>query len=432
MKTSVLEEASSREDIPTLLFFVLLLASFLMRGLREPLLGKSISNLLPMLWACAILLVQYRGVAAASRTARGLVWLTLIALLWCAFCSIVSPYRPSAILQTGKYLSYALVFWAVFSIPRRCQAACRRILLGFLLLLAALGVAELFDPVAPWWDLLRGQITRSMHPRISSTFLWPNQFGLAMVLACLWLGVLGSKRERPQARGIGPLLWIPIPVLLWCVGQTGSRNAWACLLFGSLLLALAKRMSRRMLIALWAGFLLVVATFPVPYLQSGLPSNRILPLVKGIWTPTGQGQKATWKNLAAVNNLSQASDSLRDRWLLAERAWQDILDHPVCGLGPRGFSESSGKEIMHEPGFNPHNILLTVGNETGFPGLLLFLLFLCGLARISWRRINLMLLLSLIALVGQLLDCFLYDNLFSIIWAIVTALGLKAADETPA
>jgi O-antigen ligase len=133
-----------------------------------------------------------------------------------------------------------------------------------------------------------------------------------------------------------------------------------------------------------------------------------------------------------VNNLSQASESLRDRRLLAERAWQDMLDHPLCGLGPRGFSESSGKEIMHEPGFHPHNILLTVGNETGFPGLLLFLLFLAGLARISWRRINLMLLLSFIMLAGQQLDCFFFDNLFSIIWAIVTALGLKAADETPA
>jgi len=432
VKTNVLGEAPSREDLPTLLLFALLLAGSLMRGLREPLLGKSISNLLPMLWAWAILLVQYRGFAAASRTARGLVWLTLIALLWCALCSVVSPHRLSAILQTGKYLSYALVFWAVFSIPRRCQAACRRILLGFLLLLAALGVAELFGPAAPWWGLLRGEITRSMQPRISSTFLWPNQFGLAMVIACLWLGVLGSERETRQARGIRPMLWIALPVLLWCVGQTGSRNAWVCLLFGPLLLALARRMSWRMLIALWAGFLLVVAAFPVPYLQSGLPPNRVFPLVKGIQAPAGQGQKATWKNLAAVNNLSQASDSLRDRWLLAERAWQDMLDNPLCGLGPRGFSESSGKEIMHEAGFHPHNILLTVGSEAGFPGLLLFLLFLAGLARISWKRTNLMILLGFIMLAGQMLDCFLFDNLFCLIWAIVTALGLKAADETPA
>ena len=67
----------------------------------------------------------------------------------------------------------------------------------------------------------------------------------------------------------------------------------------------------------------------------------------------------------------QTEGSAKARMNLIKGAWQASLDHPVFGLGPEGWLEVA--EAYTGDNHNPHNIYLVLTSETGFPGLILYL-----------------------------------------------------------
>ncbi|MHB8093916.1 MAG: O-antigen ligase family protein [Candidatus Aminicenantales bacterium] len=406
--------------------FILMLGSFLLRGMKDPWIGKSIANILPAFWAAGMIWMERRSFRKPSRRLLGVMSSGVVLVAWCLFCSAQSAFPRTGLFQSAKYAVSILVFWGAYSLSPRIHPACEKAVLRFLLVLGFLGLLELFFPAGPVWSILRGEGIAGLHPRISSVFLWPNQFGVIMGMAAAWTGYHYARNAEPGPFGRF-LFWTMTVVGLWGLGQTGSRNAWACFLLASILFASSRGGSWRPAFVQGGVFLMIIAVFPIPYIQMGLLRTGILPAL-GV-SHAASGDRRPLAGLNAVGNISLMEISTANRLRLFGRAWSDMRRRPLCGLGPGAFSESSGKEVLGDRGYNPHNIFLTAGAETGFPGLLLTILFFGGIALAGRRGPNAFLLAGGVMLAAQMIDCFVYDILFLVWWAVVAGLGTRAAHE---
>ncbi len=176
----------------------------------------------------------------------------------------------------------------------------------------------------------------------------------------LFLGpFLLSGRSRRDKILIG------LGVLFLLVGlvRTVSRSTYIAVFVGILATTLAYRgapLLRRLMLSLWATLLL--ALFAVGGTALGLWELNISEPFVALWERGLEEGGRAWM------------------WRVA---FETGIEHPLMGIGPGNFVvsmwERGGQAMV------PHNDLLMVFAETGFPGALLYVAFLLAVLRRVWR-----------------------------------------------
>jgi hypothetical protein len=189
----------------------------------------------------------------------------------------------------------------------------------------------------------------------------------AGILAAIALVLWGSSRARML--GLASLLPLVAGQLV-----SLSRGAWIAVLAGALLMALIKN-ARRTAVAVGAIALLAAVAAPFVLSSDNVISNRVESLVE---TPTNP------------------DPSVRNRYGLWEASVEMWVDHPVSGLGIKGFPayresylpiEASASSDIQDPseGFrqialeSPHNLYLLFLAEQGVLGLAAYGLLLAAM-----------------------------------------------------
>ena len=382
-----------------------LLGGSLLAAIRVPGLGIGLSNLLiagaglTLLWLYHADLGQHQHRLLPPVLAGLAVW------LWSFVSALAGPMPEIGLRSTVKGAFYALALaggLALFAAPARVSGALR-IVLGFLLVLAGFGVVEAIFPESLPFQLLRSEDSLSITPRVASLLPWPNQFGVAMVLGLVVVELLALRLA------IGPgVAWGSRLLLLVQVGQSGSRNSWLLLGAVLLLLVLLRTTPWRRAVVLGAVFAAVVVTLPVPARQLGLRQGSWLPAANRlIETPAG------WST-----SLAHAGLSLNLRLQLWRETVAEIRHHPVAGLGPNVFQAYAGPRVMHELGFNTHNLLLEVWVGLGTVGLLLLASAVTLAVRSRPLGDGVGGLPLAVLLLAQVLDCFTHDPTVVVLMAL--------------
>lgn len=372
----------------------LLLAATVCGEIKVPVLGVGVQNVL--LPACGLgLALRHRtGFRALVTRHRALLGLCAALLAWTFVAAAASPARPLALRTAVKAATFAPLFvgfLALCSVPARARLALRT-LFGFLLLLAAGGVLEALVPDAGMWRLFRSADSLAIQPRIASFMPWPNPFGVTMVGGVALAAALAFRGWLAPGAALAAQLFF-----LTQVAQSGSRNAWGTLGVTLVVLGLWRVLKIWQVAALALVFGGALLLFPVAAWQAGLKEK--VPVIE-VMVPEGARESLS---------IAPARLSLSMREQLWAAAKVHVLQRPIVGLGPGVFSVAVSQEVLGKVGFNTHSLPLNLLVELGVPGLLL-----AGLALLAaWggrdprpgpAGPSLVPLL-----VGQGIDCFLYD-----------------------
>jgi O-antigen ligase len=380
-------------DVPLL---GLLLLSTVLGELKMPGLGIGVQNLI-LPGAAAVLLFLHRDdVGPVVLRHRWLLALLTGLLAWTAIAALASAETALGLRMVIKAFTYALPFLAflvVLSCPGR-QRALHLTVLVFLGLLAFGGVMETAFPDGAVYRLLRSPESLAIQPRTSSFMPWPNPFGVAMVSGIALAGALFTRG------------WIGWRGALICqalfaieVAQSGSRNAWATLL---VVLVVVVALSSLRLRALVPALVFVAAllVLPVAAWQAGLRDR--IPVIEAL-VPKGA---------RTSTSIAPVSLSLELRGRLWRAAADNVARRPWLGIGPGVFSTKVSPGLVEQPGLNTHSLPLNFLVELGLPGLTLVSLALLVALRsghASGGPVHPATAALGALLVGQLVDCFLYD-----------------------
>lgn len=303
----------------------------------------------------------------------------LLLSLWaCYFCagliSALDAASPARSWSTvAAFLRFApFGFYVCFAVRR--EARLRTICL-------AVGVIVALWALDAWVQALTGWSLggRADSLRVSGIF-GADDLKLGPVLASLSPFLLWSARERlGQAGLIIALLFLLGPILL-----AGSRAAW--LTYALVTIAFLWREARSPLRFVgWAGCALVIAALAV-----------------GIaWKTSPRFDARMDRTLLALNGSPQALDTaVSGRLGIWRTAWRMYVDHPVNGVGVRGFRyaypayANAGDRFLSaeacgaaEGACHSHQIVLEILDETGTIGLILWLAGL-ALALRGWRGVS--------------------------------------------
>lgn len=198
--------------------------------------------------------------------------------------------------------------------------------------------------------------------------LGPCNLKLGLVLASLSPFAIHAAGRR-----FGPWGWLLAAVAIGCVILlAGSRASW--ITFGLVLLLSGWHLlgwKRLFGVFAFGGVLLIALTFVSP-----------------------QVQQRVERTLHAFSADQAGVDSaLSGRSRIWSAAWCMTTQHPINGVGPRGFREAfpacdpePGEiaEWGEGPAFHAHQLVLEILSETGFIGLLLWLAG-AAMARRAWR-----------------------------------------------
>lgn len=375
--------------------FALLLLSSVASALPVPLLGVGLPNVVFPLASLAILVLSRRELGSLVRRHALLLSAVGALLAWTALSAAASPKPETAVRFAVKAALYALPFAALLVRFAQVERARRSLdaLLGFLVVLALLGVAESFFPGSAFYGLFRDERSLSILPRISSILPWPNPYGVLLAAGvALSEGMAVRRLATRRTTLLASLLFLSQ------VAQSGSRNAWGVVglvLVAGLVRGVRDRAPLRPagLAAFFAAglFLLPVAAFQLRIERSSPVARALLP-----------------NEYVGSTSLADPllSLSLRGRiWRLAATC---IRHQPVLGLGPGVFTRYATPPVMKRVGLNTHNLPLNLAVDLGLPGLALAGLVLAALRPVRWPgRPAGAALAALLA--GQLVDCFLYE-----------------------
>lgn len=379
--------------------WALLLASTLTNECKLPLLGVGWPNLTLPLFGL-LLLTRIPGALGVLRRERPAPMLAALALLgWSLVASLLSPYPETALRFWVKGalhlpLLAACLAWMA-DVTRARQAA--RVLLAFLVVLALFGVLETAWPSGAPFRALRSAGSLSIEPRVAGLLPWPNQYGVLMAL-----GVALANELRARGLLARTTCALVTLLLLAQVAQSGSRNAYVLLVLALVLLAWRGRL-RWGRAAVWtATFGLCLVLLPVPALQLGL----------GVHAPLA---KTLLPERYRSHALADPLQSLSLRSKLWRAAATEVRARPLTGLGPGVFGTHVSPQLLERYGLNTHNLALEIATALGCVGLALALV--AGLA-LWWPRGHargrpqasaLTELPWLLLLLGQGVDCFVYD-----------------------
>lgn len=348
--------------------------------------------------AVGLLVLHRDAIGAVLAGHRRLLTLVAGLLAWTGIAALVNSETALGLRVLAKTFTYALPFLAflvVLSLPGR-QRAVYLTVLAFMVLLALGGVAESVFPDSALFSLLRSPASLAMQPRISSFLPWPNPFGVAMVSGVALAAALFSHG------------WIGLRGSLFCqtlfiiqAAQSGSRNAWATFLVILVLLALGPFRIRTLFPAL--VFAVALFVLPVAAWQAGLRDrHEHVPVVEAFVPESAR----------TATSIAPVALSVDLRSLLWRAAAENVARRPWLGIGPGVFSTKVAPGVVDRPGLNTHSLALNILVELGLPGLALAVFALLaalrsgyvtgGAVHPAWAPLAAL-------LVGQIVDCFLYD-----------------------
>ncbi|HET8654095.1 MAG TPA: O-antigen ligase family protein [Longimicrobiaceae bacterium] len=276
-------------------------------------------------------------------------------LTWCALGLFTTPYPDVVQPQLVEFSKLGLIILAAVN-ALRTRSQVRFFTIFWLACYALYPV--------------RGTFVNYFvaHYRLFGRALWsgiyanPNDLAaLTLLLLGVCAGVLISETDRWLKR----LALLGVVVLTLLIFMTQSRGALIGLtVFG--LFALAGQRIRLRSVALVCAMAVVVAMLA--------PS--------GVWTRLEGLTKATdTEDLRAVDQEGSAEQ----RWEIWQTALQIIGDHPIFGVGWAAYPLANaayapitggGSEALGAR--DTHSTYLNVTAETGFPGLMLFLVLVFG------------------------------------------------------
>jgi O-antigen ligase len=255
-------------------------------------------------------------------------------------------------------------------------------------------------------------------------FSQPNPFagylGTALPLAvalALWAPRGLPSRTLPAASGPRAWLgdvsrWAPPAAALLAAGVLASlsRGAWLGIaLAGAVVLAVASPRSRRLLVALAVG-LLLLAVLGSGGLLPGPIAERLGVVAEYFGPFDVRRVEPTPENWSVVERMAH--------W---QAAWHMFLDHPWLGIGPGNYAAVYDRYFLPgwlDPLGHAHNYYLNLAAETGVLGLGSFILTLVLAFRAAirglrardpfWRTVALGVLGSLVAIAMHSA----FDNLF--------------------
>ncbi|MFI6596003.1 O-antigen ligase family protein [Nonomuraea sp. NPDC050536] len=244
------------------------------------------------------------------------------------------------------------------------------------LVLGSLAAAALVQAVVGWWQTLSGSGASYAGERIRAvgTFGALDVMGMATVVSygAIIAGAAAlTTRGRSRAAALG-VLAVLLPALVFSL----SRGTWlACAVAAVLMVALTGRRA---------------------FLRAAVVGGCAVVLLAG----TGPSSDTLTARLSSITAAAtQPDQSVTDRYGLWQAATGMWSDHPLLGVGPRGFVlhrdryaplQVSASSDTDDPvnGFHreelrsPHNMYLLVLSEQGLLGLTAFCL-LCA-ALIVW------------------------------------------------
>lgn len=200
-----------------------------------------------------------------------------------------------------------------------------------------------------------------------------------------------------------------LPCLAVAVVQRGALRSWAVVGAAVLLVANLAALSRGAWVAVAVAALVVVSRGRPRRL---LATVAILGIAAAVVVPSvaSTGSKIGQRAASLLSSGSAPDQSLIDREALWRAATQMALDHPLTGVGPRGFADhrdayadfsllgssdiSFGGSFQQIALKSPHSMYLLVASEQGLiaAGVLLTVLLVVlarGLVRAARRRTDL-------------------------------------------
>lgn len=330
-----------------------------------------------------LLYVRFRGGGALLSAQAWALTSVLFFAYWVPelISSVDAVDRARAFRETAVDLRYLPFLWLAASAV--ADARGRRITFGGLaaivavwtfdaLVQAASGTSPLFFAMDAANEAIRGK--QLCEP---NDYLLLDRLGGVLGPCNLKLGVLLASLSPfalyAAGRRLGRWGWLLAAIAVGCVILlAGSRASW--ITFGLVLLLSGWRMlgwKRLFGVFAFGGAMLLILTFVSP-----------------------QVHERVARTLDALAADQVGVDSaLSGRGRIWSAAWCITTQHPLNGVGPRGFREAfpacdPGRGAIAEWGLGPalhaHQIVLEILSETGAIGLLLWL-SAAAMARRAWR-----------------------------------------------
>lgn len=352
----------------------------LLAGVRLPILGGDGGASLGDIVSVLLVLVATREwwLGRATISAPGAVAFGGIVVA-IALSTLGSSIPDTSVVGAARWLQeIVLVPLSVAVVARRPDDL--RVLGGFFVggavIQGAVGVEQYLTGTGA---VIGGQPVRAV-----GTFGASNITGMSVAVAVgllVSLAALVTARTRRTA-----LLWLACTAFLAVpLALSFSRGTWMAVAAGGAVVVLAR--SRR-LFAVLACAAVVAATLLVLVMHTGGTSDNAL--------------ERRVSSLGSVTS-SQADQSVDDRyelWAAAGRMWSD---HPVLGVGIRGFpafrdssasldlssgsdTQGAGQGYVRQPLTSPHSLYFLVLSETGIVGVVALAALLLALALGTLRR----------------------------------------------
>lgn len=348
---------------------------------------------------------------------RTLAGLSLGLAIWAGFVSVISPYPATSFRYWIKGLLFGAFFWTVLGLCR--VQVYRRLVewtaLFFLTSLAIFGLLETAAPDLALFSWLRTPHSLTIRPRVASVLSWPNTLGVLMVV-----GLALSEALRAASRISAGASTALTSLFVLLAAQSGSRNAWTVLAVALALLVLRRQLGLRRGLGIAVLFALCLTSLPVARFQVGVLDSAALPVSRQHAT-TGRAPTSLADPLLSL--------SLRNMlWNEGLRRWQN---RPVQGIGLGVFSTHMAPTLPgNTKNQNLHSLPLNILVETGVPGLLLSFMWLRSvMSRVAGHT---SLVALMVALVAQIVDNFLYDPSFTLVFLMLAAATASNAAEMDA
>ncbi len=247
-----------------------LFASAFLVQIRLPVLALSANNLAVPLFALALAWPRRGSIQTALRAQRALLGAIGLLYGWMWVATLDSVVPAVSARYAAKCLGYLIVLAALLLWLHGRPAARRsalRTVYALCVALAALGLLEYWAPRFPF-VLLRGDL--AIRPRISSLFIWPNQFAVLMAIAsALGAGLRHAGALRPS------FFHTPLVLFLIVLALSGSRDGWLVLGALFVVLAFVRVITRRELALIMVAFALIALSFPISRARLGFaPPQR--------------------------------------------------------------------------------------------------------------------------------------------------------------
>lgn len=226
---------------------------------------------------------------------------------------------------------------------------------------------------------------------------WGEFLGLARIKHAQIYGDVFESRVAgpfgdPNFFAQNLLLVLPLAVTLaWMARSAGTRLATVAAA-ASIVGGIFFTYSRGAALAVAVQALLAIPLLAATYRRKVLGAAVVL-LIALLVLPTGFATRlATISELLpGEQTVTDPDSSFEKRRVVTGAAWRMFLDHPALGVGAGNYTvhfdryaaemDSAGREYLAPDGDQhqyPHNLYLEVASETGFAGLLAFLVLVTG------------------------------------------------------